>query len=142
MKIAMAADHGGFAMKEKIVALLKNLNYDVEDCGCHSLESVDYPPYAEEVCKRVIAGANDFGILVCGSGIGMSIAANRHRKIRAALCSDIYSARMSREHNDANILCLGSRIIGEGVAEEIVRVWLTTDFAGGRHERRIRQFSD
>jgi len=129
-------------LKNKIVELLQNLNYAVSDRGCHSLESVDYPPFAEAVCAEIISGASDLGILVCGSGIGMSIAANRHRKIRAALCQDLYTARMSREHNDANVLCLGSRVIGDGVAEEIVRTWLATDFAGGRHELRIRQFSD
>ncbi len=142
VKIAIAADHGGFELKKKIVVLLQNLNYAVDDIGCHSPDSVDYPPFAEAVCTAVISGSSDLGILVCGSGIGMSMAANRHREIRAALCQDLYSARMSREHNNANVLCLGSRVIGDGVAEEIVKTWLATDFAGGRHELRIRQFSD
>ncbi|MBM9604241.1 ribose 5-phosphate isomerase B [Desulfopila inferna] len=142
VKITIAADHGGFELKKKIVVLLQNLNYAVDDIGCHSPDSVDYPPFAEAVCSAVISGSSDLGILVCGSGIGMSMAANRHREIRAALCQDLYSARMSREHNNANVLCLGSRVIGDGVAEEIVKTWLATDFAGGRHELRIRQFSD
>jgi ribose 5-phosphate isomerase B len=142
MKIAIASDHGGFELKERIVKLLLALNHTVEDIGCHSLDSVDYPPYADAVCGKVIEQSCDAGILVCGSGVGMSMAANRYRQIRAALCQDEYTARMSREHNDANVLCLGSRVIGNGVAEEIVKVWLKTEFAGGRHQQRIRRFSD
>lgn len=142
MKIAIASDHGGFTLKQRLGELLVDSGYEVDDLGCHSSESVDYPPYADALCKSIISGDCHRGILVCGSGIGMVIAANRHRQIRAALCHDDYTAKMSREHNDANVLCLGERVTGSGVAEEIVRRWLTTEFAGGRHQQRISQFSD
>jgi ribose 5-phosphate isomerase B len=133
MKIAIGADHGGFELKQQIIDLVKTLGYQVDDLGCHTSASVDYPRFAEAVCEKIVESNADFGILVCGTGIGMSIAANRHRQIRAALCHDDYTARMSREHNNANVLCLGARVIGQGVAEDIVKVWLTTEFAGGRH---------
>jgi ribose 5-phosphate isomerase B len=142
MKIAIGADHGGYELKQKIILLLENLNHEIYDAGCNSTQSVDYPPFAEAVCERVIQGESVVGILVCGTGIGMSMAANRSRKIRAAICHNEYTARMSREHNDANVLCIGARVLGEGVVEEIVRVWLETDFAGGRHQQRIQQYSE
>ena len=142
MKVAIGADHGGFELKQQLIELIETLGHKVDDVGCHTKESVDYPRFAETVCKKIVDSDADAGILVCGTGIGMSIAANRHRQIRAALCHDDYTARMSREHNNANLLCLGARVIGPGVAEEIVKVWLTTDFAGGRHQQRIAQFSD
>lgn len=142
MKVAIGADHGGFELKQQLIELVETLGYQVYDLGCHSKESVDYPRFAEAVCAKIVESDADVGILVCGTGIGMAIAANRHRQIRAALCHDDYTARMSREHNNANVLCLGARVIGPGVAEEIVKVWLTTDFAGGRHQQRIAQFSD
>ena len=109
--------------------------------GCNSNDSVDYPDFADQVCEQVIDGKVQYGILVCGTGIGMSMAANRYQGIRAALCYTEYSARMSREHNDANILCLGDRVLGKGLAENIVDVWLTTSFSGGRHQKRIDKFS-
>ncbi len=142
MHIAIGSDHGGFQLKRILVELLEELGQEVDDHGCDSAEAVDYPAFAHSVCEKVNNGEVDIGILVCGSGIGMSIAANRFRKIRAAVCHDEYTARMSREHNDANVLCLGERVIGSGVAKEIVKVWLTTEFAGGRHQQRISQFSD
>lgn len=142
MKIAIGADHGGYELKEAIVKLLGELGHEVDDVGCDSKDSVDYPEFAFSVCEKIISKNDEVGILVCGTGIGMSIAANRHRSIRAANCHDEYTARMSREHNNANILCLGARVIGNGVAESVVKVWLATEFAGGRHQVRIRQFSD
>jgi len=142
MKIALGADHGGYHLKEKIVQLVRDLGHDVADTGCFSCDSVDYPDYAEHVISLVDDGSCERGILVCGTGIGMSIAANRNRKIRAANCHDDYTARMSREHNDANVLCLGARVIGEGVAVDLVKIWLVTPFSGGRHQSRIARFSD
>ena len=140
MKIAIGCDHGGIALKEVILPLLAEFGYEVYDQGTDSTLSVDYPQYAKAVCDLVADNTCDRGILICGTGIGMSMAANRNKKIRAALCADMYSARMSREHNNANVLCLGARVTGPGLAEEIVRIWLTTDFAGDRHLRRIEMF--
>jgi ribose 5-phosphate isomerase B len=142
MKVAIGADHGGFDLKQKIILLLKKLNHEIYDAGCHSNQSVDYPQFADAVCESIIAGDSEVGILVCGTGIGMSMAANRNRKIRAANCHNEYTARMSREHNNANILCIGARVLGEAVVEEIIRVWLETEFAGGRHQQRIQQYSE
>ena len=142
MNIAIGADHGGYTLKQKIILLLEQLHHEVYDAGCYSLQSVDYPQFAEAVCKRIIDGESAFGILICGTGIGMSIAANRNRKIRAANCHNEYTARMSREHNNANVLCLGERVLGDAVAEEIVKVWLKTEFAGGRHQQRVQQYSE
>jgi len=141
MKIAIGSDHGGFGLKETVLSVLRDGGHEVIDCGCNSIESVDYPDFAEQVCEQVLSGQAALGILVCGTGIGMSMAANRHRGIRAALCHDEYTARLSREHNDANILCLGDRVLGSGVAKAIVDVWLSTGFEGGRHVRRIGKFS-
>jgi len=112
----------------------------VDDQGCHSLESVNYPEFAKSVCALVQEGKCQRGILICGTGIGMSMVANRLEGIRAALCHELYTARMSREHNDANVLCLGARVVGPGLAEEIVRTWIGTDFAGGRHLQRLQMF--
>lgn len=137
MKIAIGCDHGGFGLKGEIVNLLEELGHTIMDCGTDSNESVDYPDFAKAVCDKVQEGPCDRGILVCGTGIGMSMAANRYGKVRAALCHELFTARMSREHNDANVLCLGERVVGPGLALEIVRVWLATDFSGGRHQRRI-----
>lgn len=140
MRIALGCDHGGIALKEAILTLLAELGHEVDDRGCYSLESVDYPEFAREVCSRVQDGQCRRGILICGTGIGMSMVANRLEGIRAALCHELYTARMSREHNDANVLCLGARVVGPGLAEEIVRTWVATDFAGGRHLRRLQMF--
>lgn len=141
MKIAIGSDHGGFHLKEMIRELVTDLGYKVQDVGCYSISSVDYPDYARMVCEQVDSGASERGILICGTGIGMSMAANRFEHVRAALCHDHYTARMSREHNNANVLCLGERVTGVGVAEDIIRIWLATDFSGGRHLGRIEQFS-
>jgi len=137
MNIALGCDHGGLDLKKEIFQLLEQAGHTVNDVGCFSDQSVDYPEFADKVCTAVIEGASDRGILICGTGIGMSIAANRHRQIRAALCHEAVTARMSREHNDANVLCLGARVLGLSIAMDIVRVWLETEFAGGRHLRRI-----
>ncbi len=142
MKIAFGADHGGFELKTHLVKLLLNLGHEIDDIGCHSLESVDYPDYAKTVSQKISEGSCDVGILICGTGIGMSLVANRNNKIRAALCHDEYTARLSREHNNANILCLGARVLGSGVAEEMVKTWLSTSFDGGRHQQRISQYSE
>ena len=141
MKIAIGSDHGGFALKEVVLPLLKELGHEIQDVGCYDIDSVDYPVFADLVCEKLISGSADKGILICGTGIGMSMAANKHQGIRAALCSEQYTACMSREHNDANVLCMGERVTGPGVAEEIVRTWLSTPFGGGRHQRRIELFS-
>ncbi|MFP7755462.1 ribose 5-phosphate isomerase B [Thermodesulfobacteriota bacterium B35] len=141
MKVAVGSDHGGFAFKEEIVRFLAVSGVEVNDVGCHSTDSVDYPRFADRVCAEVQSGACDRGILICGTGIGMSIAANRHRDIRAALCHEAYTARMSREHNNANVLCLGGRVLGIEVALDIVGVWMETEFAGGRHQRRLDMLS-
>ncbi|WP_028584280.1 ribose 5-phosphate isomerase B [Desulfogranum mediterraneum] len=138
MKIALGCDHGGFGLKQEIAAVLKDCDCEVVDYGCYSSDSVDYPDIAAAVCKAVAGGECERGILICGTGIGISIAANRHPGIRAALCSEPFSAQMSREHNDANVLCLGGRVIGGALALQIVDVWLKTEFSGGRHLRRIQ----
>lgn len=141
MKIALGADHGGFALKEIVKQQLRDLGHDPVDVGCHSLDSVDYPDYAEKAVDMIVTGQCAKGILICGTGIGMSIAANRHREIRAANCFNEYTTMMSREHNDANVLCLGARVIEAEDAKHLVAVWLSTEFTGGRHLRRIAKFS-
>ncbi len=141
MKIAIGCDHGGFAVKGEIAEVVNELGHEVIDHGCDSGESVNYPDYAEKVCEDVESGGADRGILICGTGIGMSMAANRSAAIRAALCHELFTAAMSREHNDANVLCLGARVVGPGLLREIVRTWLTTEFAGGRHQTRLALFS-
>jgi ribose 5-phosphate isomerase B len=141
VKIAVGSDHGGFEFKEMIISFLRELGRDVDDVGCYSAESVDYPDFADKVCKKVQSGECERGILICGTGIGMSIAANRYRDIRAALCHEAYTARMSREHNNANVLCLGGRVLGPEIALDIVGTWVETAFAGGRHQRRLDKLS-
>ncbi len=140
MKIAVGSDHGGFRLKETIVSCLRQLGHEPVDLGTHGEASVDYPDFARAVCQAVASGECERGILICGTGIGMSMVANRQAGIRAALCHDAYTAKMSREHNDANVLCLGERVVGEGVALDLVELWLKTSFAGDRHLRRIRMF--
>lgn len=141
MKIAIGADHGGFHLKEMVRSLVDELGHEVQDLGCYSTASVDYPDLARLVCEKVDAGGVERGILICGTGLGMSMAANRYVHVRAALCHDHYTARMSREHNNANVLCMGERVIGSGVAEDIVRTWLAVEFSGGRHLDRIELYS-
>ncbi len=134
----LGADHAGFDLKEVVRRQLAELNWPHQDLGCNSAEvSVHYPEYAHKVVQAVLSQPGSRGILICGTGLGMSIAANRHAGIRAALCQEPYAARMSRLHNDANILVMGGRIVGPGLAREIVRVWLTTPFEGGRHQDRL-----
>ena len=141
MKLAIGSDHGGFRMKTDLIEYLKELDIETIDLGTHSDASVDYPDIAEAVAREVLSGRVDRGILVCGTGIGIGIAANKIQGIRAALCHDTFSAQMSREHNDANILTLGERVVGFGLAREIVRVWTEASFSGGRHERRIEKIA-
>ena len=136
-KIIIASDHGGFELKEKIIAYLNENNYEVEDLGTNSKESCDYPVYAKKLCKELLENNIKKGILICGTGLGMQITANKFKGIRAVCVSDTYSAKMSREHNDSNVLCLGARVLGEGLAKEIIDVWLKTDFLGERHQRRV-----
>jgi ribose 5-phosphate isomerase B len=142
VKIVIAADHGGLELKELIKRSLVGFGYEVEDVGCFSKDSVDYPEFAEKAVSLILKNECQMGILICGTGIGMSIAANRYRRIRAANCSNVYTARMSREHNNANVLCLGARVLDADTAVDMVRVWLETAFSGGRHQRRISKFSD
>ena len=135
--LAMASDHGGFELKDALKNALKDSDMTILDLGVNSPDSVDYPEKAHALVEAILDGRADKGILVCGTGIGISIAANRHKGIRAALCTDPFMARMSREHNDANVLCLGGRVIGPSLAEEIVRAFLGGQFEGGRHANRI-----
>ena len=141
MRVIIGSDHGGFRLKQEIRSLLEEMGIVYEDVGCDCPDSVDYPDYALPVAERVAKGEFDRGILLCGTGIGMSIAANKVKGIRCAVVSDEFSARMSREHNDANVLALGERVVGPGLAREIVRIWLTTEFAGGRHSRRVEKIT-
>ena len=141
-KIVMASDHAGFDLKNTLVEQLKNDGYDVEDAGTYSKDSCDYPVFAEKACSYMLDGKAELCILVCGTGIGMSMAANKIKGIRAACCSDTYSAKYTRLHNDANVLCMGARVVGEGLAYEIAKVFLETEFEGGKHLRRINLISD
>ncbi len=137
MRVALASDHAGFELKETLKALLEELGHEYKDFGCPTTDSVDYPDYGRPAAEGVGAGDFDRGILICGSGIGMSITANKVRGVRAALVHDLLSARLTREHNDSNVLCMGQSIIGRAMALEIARVWLGGEFAGGRHARRV-----
>lgn len=137
LKVAIGSDHGGFRYKESIIDYLKVRDIEYIDVGTYKPESCDYPEIAKKVAELVTSGKVDRGILVCGTGIGVSIAANKVHGIRAALCSDTYSARVSRAHNNANVLCIGERVIGEHLALDITDIWLKTGFEGGRHKRRV-----
>ncbi len=137
MKLVLGADHAGFELKEYAKRFLEGLGHAVTDVGTHSEGSVDYPDFARLACEKVLAGEADRAILVCGSGVGMSMAANRHKGIRAVLCTGLYIAKYSRLHNDANVLCLPGRLMGKGLTEEVLKVWLETPFEGGRHRRRV-----
>ena len=136
-KIVIASDHAGYYLKEKIKDFLQKENHDVIDVGCFSAESVDYPEFGAKAIEKILNKEVDYGILICGTGLGMSIVANRFPGIRAALCHEPFSAKMARLHNNANVLVLGGRVIGDGIAIEIVKTFLKTPFEGGRHERRI-----
>ena len=141
MKIALGSDHAGFELKEDLRAYLAELEIEALDLGTYSEDSTDYPDVAAKVAEKVARGEVERGLLICGTGIGMSIVANRFAGVRAALCHDLCTARVSREHNDANVLALGGRLIGKGLAREILKVWLESEFQGGRHERRIRKIA-
>jgi ribose 5-phosphate isomerase B len=139
MQVGLACDHGGFELKEELKTFLKTLGLEPVDMGTFNEDSVDYPDFGVRVAKKVSQGELEKGILICGTGIGMSIVANKFPRIRAALANDLYSSRCSREHNDANILIIGGRIVGKELAKEIVKVWLETPFAGGRHKKRLEK---
>ncbi len=141
MRIAIGADHAGFALKQHLVATLTRLGHQIDDLGTHSSEPVDYPDICARVARAVVEHRAERGIVIGGSGQGEQMAANKVPGGRAALCNDLYTARMSRLHNDANVLALGARIVGCGLADEIVNVWLSTGFEGGRHQRRIDQIA-
>jgi ribose 5-phosphate isomerase B len=140
--IAIGSDHAGYRLKEHLKQVLKADGHDVDDFGTHSEESVDYPPISAAVGMAVAAGQAERGIVLGGSGQGEQIAANKVAGVRAAMCNDLFTARLSREHNDANVLTMGGRIVAEGLADEILRVWLATRFDGGRHERRVEQIAE
>lgn len=142
MKIALGSDHGGYQLKQEVIALLDEMGVEYEDVGCYSEESVDYPDYAIPAAEKVANGDVDRGIVICGTGIGASISANKVTGIRCALVHDLFTAKATRQHNDSNVLAMGGRIIGPGVAKEIVRIWLTTEFEGGRHENRVNKMMD
>lgn len=142
MKIAVGSDHRGFTVKQRLMKLLEQLGHQAFDAGTYGNEYSDYPDYAFKVAQRVGSGENERGILVCGTGIGMCIAANKVVGVRAAPCHDIVSAEMSRRHNDANVLCLSADLLGEEIIERIVRIWLETEFEGGRHARRVEKITN
>ena len=139
MQVAVGCDHAGFELKQSIMELLTELGHAYEDFGCYDASSVDYPDIGLAVAKAVSQGRFDHGILICSTGTGMSIVANKVKGIRAALCHDTFIARRAREHNDANVLCLGAWVVGKGLAREIVTTYLASEFAGGRHARRIEK---
>jgi ribose 5-phosphate isomerase B len=140
--IAIGSDHAGYRLKEHFKEVLKTDGHTVDDFGTHSEEPVDYPPICAEVARAVAGGRAERGIVLGGSGQGEQIAANKVRGIRAALCNDLFTARVSRTHNDANVLAMGGRIVADGLADEILRLWLSTGFEGGRHERRVKQIAE
>ena len=135
--VVIGSDHGGYALKQDIMKHLEESGVEFKDMGCYSEASVDYPEIAEALCAEITGGNAELGILVCGTGIGMSMAANKVKGIRAAACSDTFSARFTRMHNDANVLCLGGRVVGPGLAIDLVDLFLNTEFEGGRHQRRV-----
>jgi ribose 5-phosphate isomerase B len=142
MKVAIASDHGGLNIREEIKQLMDEIGIQYDDFGCECETSVDYPDFALPVAQKVANGEYDRGILICGTGIGMSIAANKVNGIRCALVHDVFSAKATRQHNDSNMLAMGERVIGPGLAREIAMVWLETEFEGGRHANRIGKISD
>ncbi|MBE6542689.1 MAG: ribose 5-phosphate isomerase B [Ruminococcaceae bacterium] len=141
-KIVLGADHAGYLLKNFIAEQLKKEGYEVTDVGTNSPDSCDYPVYAEKTCSAVLDGTGELAVLVCGTGIGMSIAANKINGVRAACCSDIFSAKFTRAHNDSNVLCIGARVLGEGLAWELVKVFIETEFEGGKHARRVAMLTD
>ena len=141
-KIIIACDHGGLELKNEIVMHLNKIGFEAVDIGTYTADSCNYPDYARALCSRIQSGEFELGILVCGTGIGMSMAANKHKGIRAACCSDTFSARMTRMHNNANVLCLGGRVVGAGLACDMVDLFINTEFEGGRHEARVQMLCD
>ncbi len=141
-KIAIASDHGGFDLKESVIACLLNKGWEIDDLGPANTDSVDYPDYGIKLAEAIAEKKVERGIVICGTGVGMSIVVNRFPGIRGTLCSDVYTAKMCREHNDSNILIMGGRVIGKGLASEIVETWLTTKFEGGRHQRRLDKINE
>ena len=139
MLTAMACDHGGVRLKADLVTFLRELGHEVEDLGCFDEGSVDYPDFAEKVAHKVSTGEAERGILICGTGIGMSMVANKFPGVRAALVCHVYAARLAKEHNDANVLVMGGRIVGPGLAREMVKAWLEAEFQGGRHLKRLEK---
>ena len=142
MKLAIGCDHGGFLLKESVKKFLDEREVEYKDFGCYDEKSVDYPLVAEEVANAIVSGEFERGLLFCGTGIGISISANKVKGIRAACCSDCFSAKATRQHNDANILCMGGRVVGPGLANDMVALFLDTPFEGGRHKRRINLIKD
>ena len=136
--LIVGSDHAGLELKRELSGVAAELGYEVVDIGTHTSDSTDYPDYAHQVASAVARGEG-LGLLVCGTGVGMSIAANRHPGVRAALCGDVFTASMSRQHNDANVLCIGARVVGGGLAAEILKAFLSATFEGGRHERRVKK---
>lgn len=142
LPIAIASDHAGFNLKKFLIEELQKIGFIIDDLGCDSAEkSVDYPDFAQKLAKKIVAKKTDFGILVCGSGVGVSIAANRFKEVRAALCANVKTAKLSRLHNNANVICLGERLTSPKVALAATKAFLTTEFEGGRHERRVAKLS-
>jgi len=142
MKVILSADHAGVTIRKEVSNLLEEMNIKYVDTGCEGSGSVDYPDYALPAAERVASGEFDRGILICGTGIGMSIAANKVKGVRCALTHDVYSAKLTRQHNNTNVLAMGERVIGAGLAREIVQTWLETDFEGGRHANRIGKITN
>lgn len=141
-KIVFASDHAGYSLKNKLMLLLRNEGYDVSDVGAFSEESCDYPVFAELACDAVLHQKAERAILICGTGVGMSMAANKINGVRAACCSDVFSTKYTRLHNDANVLCLGARVLGEGLAFELVKIFVETEYEGGKHARRVAMLSE
>lgn len=140
--IAVACDHGGIILKDAVIRRIKEKGYEVRDFGTYTTESCHYPDYAEPACRSVVAGESESAVLICGTGIGMSLVANKIHGIRAACCSEPYSAEMTRRHNDANVLCMGARVVGEGLALEILDAFLDNRFEGGRHAERVAKITE
>ena len=139
MKFYIACDHAGYNIKQSVIDIVENLGHEIVNLGTDSNERVDYPDFAHKLSEAVLEDDGSNGILICGTGIGMSLTANKHKGIRAALCHDAYTAEMSRAHNDANVLCFGERVVGLGVVQSIIEAWCETDFEGGRHANRVKK---
>ncbi|WDI40069.1 ribose 5-phosphate isomerase B [Bremerella sp. P1] len=142
MKIAIGSDHRGYEVKAKIIELLSKLGHESVDCGAHDCNSIDYPDIASAVAEKIVSGEVDRGILICGSGIGMAITANKFPGVRAATCHDDLTAEMSRRHNNVNVMCLSADLLGERLIDRMVELWITTEFEKGRHQRRVDKISD